>query len=255
MPRRSKKKRDVGKDKACVHLKTLNVISNSYQPLCECVKRDLILGKNAKVCSVCRFFKPSNKIINELYVAEILESKDYNWDDEDYYYEMKEKGEFLDYFDDEEEYEEEFDRRYKAQTKSGVKTEGKKKAGQEDDEDLISEELFGGKDVDEEEELTIEDETQEVTELYDAKEESLKESGELEELEDDEFGEIEDFGEEDEVGAGTSASVSNVPEIKKTSDGKEICPFCKKQYKSVMHHISYCKRASDAEKKALKDAN
>ncbi len=93
MPAKAKKSDPPNLDnlEACVHLKTLNQVSNSMQPLCECVKRDLILGKLAGICSVCSLYKKSNEIISEMYISDFLSEEKILWDEVDFYDVVKDK--------------------------------------------------------------------------------------------------------------------------------------------------------------------
>ena len=42
-------------------------ISNSLQPLCKCVERDLVLGKKAYVCQVCALYVQTNLRVSDVY--------------------------------------------------------------------------------------------------------------------------------------------------------------------------------------------
>ena len=42
-------------------------ISNSLQPLCYCAERDLVLGKRAYVCQVCKIYVQATKKVSEVY--------------------------------------------------------------------------------------------------------------------------------------------------------------------------------------------
>ncbi|GAI64604.1 unnamed protein product, partial [marine sediment metagenome] len=42
-------------------------ISNSLQPLCYCAERELVLGKKAYVCQVCKIYIQASKKISEVY--------------------------------------------------------------------------------------------------------------------------------------------------------------------------------------------
>ena len=43
-------------------------ISNSLQPLCSCVERDLVMGKKAYVCQVCSLYVQTNQLVSDVYV-------------------------------------------------------------------------------------------------------------------------------------------------------------------------------------------
>ena len=115
--------------------------------------------------------------------------------------------------------------------------------------------MFGGSPEDDL--LEVEDETQEADELFD--EESIPEEDmELEYVEElDQLKEIEEemgFTEEDEDDKDETPTVTpdSVPEIKETASGKQRCPFCHKEYKSVLRHVGYCKKAPPGGAEALK---
>jgi hypothetical protein len=42
-------------------------ISNSLQPLCYCVERDLVLGKKAYICQVCALYVQTNQRVSDVY--------------------------------------------------------------------------------------------------------------------------------------------------------------------------------------------
>ncbi len=42
-------------------------ISNNLQPLCYCAERDLVLGKRAYVCQVCKLYIQATKKVSEVY--------------------------------------------------------------------------------------------------------------------------------------------------------------------------------------------
>jgi len=52
---------------ACKHLTSMGDIANSLQPLCYCVKRDLVLGKKAYVCEVCALYVQTNQRVSDVY--------------------------------------------------------------------------------------------------------------------------------------------------------------------------------------------
>jgi len=52
---------------ACKHLTSMGDISNSLQPLCYCVKRDLVLGKKAYTCQVCALYVQTNQRTSDVY--------------------------------------------------------------------------------------------------------------------------------------------------------------------------------------------
>ncbi len=259
MPAKAKKTEIQNLDnlEACVHLKTLNQVSNSMQPLCECVKRDLILGKLAGICSVCSLYKKSSdKIISEMYVSEYLNGEKILWDEEDFYDDVvkdkySERGKFAleedlsDDDDDDDDEEEQPKRRRKKRTK-------KKKDEEDDDviiekveeEEKISEELFGGTDEDEDKELEVEDDTDEVEKDFQARKAKRRQDT------------PEEF---DDVGFDLKKELKNArgsgfeaPDIEITSDGKERCPYCLKEFGSVSRHISRCKKAPAGAAEALR---
>jgi hypothetical protein len=267
MPTKAKKStaQDLDKTNACIHLKSLNTVSNSLQPLCECVKRDLILGKTAVICSVCEFYKKTSSTIGEMYLADELGEEDILWNDEDFYDVIKEREVTGDTFDfeestelytDEDEEDEEEEEEEKPKRKRKKKT--KKKDEEDDDDDIvieketeeeekISEELFGGTDDEEEQELEVEDETVEVEKEFEEKKRAMKEDGEIDDEDDFEFDDVDDGEGEDSEDEGTS-----IPEIEITPDGKERCPYCQKEFGSVSRHISRCKRAPPGAAEALR---
>ena len=51
----------------CKHLTPMGDISNSLQPLCYCAERDLVLGKKAYICSVCKKYVQATKKFSEVY--------------------------------------------------------------------------------------------------------------------------------------------------------------------------------------------
>ena len=51
----------------CKHLTPMGDISNSLQPLCYCAERDLVLGKKAYICSVCKKYIQATKKFSEVY--------------------------------------------------------------------------------------------------------------------------------------------------------------------------------------------
>lgn len=256
MPAKAKKTETQNLDnlEACVHLKTLNQVSNSMQPLCECVKRDLILGKLAGICSVCSYYKKSSdKIISEMYVSEFLSGEKILWDEEDFYDVVKDKyserGKFAledDLSDDDDDEEEE------QPTRRRKKRTSKKKDEEDDDvinekveeEEKISEELFGGTDEDSDKELEVEDDADEVEKDFQTrKAKRIRESPV--ELDDDGFDLKK--GSKGGIGSGFEA-----PDIEITSDGKERCPYCLKEFGSVSRHISRCKKAPAGAAEALR---
>ena len=64
---RKKQKMTFARKFACKHLSSLEDISNSLQPLCYCVERDLVLGKKAYVCQVCAQYVQTNKRFSDVF--------------------------------------------------------------------------------------------------------------------------------------------------------------------------------------------
>ncbi|MHA1293388.1 MAG: hypothetical protein ACTSQJ_12055 [Promethearchaeota archaeon] len=52
---------------ACKYLTPKGDISNSFQPLCYCPERDLVLGTKAYVCQVCTLYNATNVKITDIY--------------------------------------------------------------------------------------------------------------------------------------------------------------------------------------------
>ncbi len=258
MPAKAKKAEPQNLDnlEACVHLKTLNQVSNSMQPLCECVKRDLILGKLAGICSVCSYYKKtSNKIISEMYVSEFLSEEKILWDEVDFYDVVKDKysetGKFA--LEDDLSDEDDDDEDEEQQPKRRRKKRSSKKKDEEDEdiiiekveeEEKISEELFGGTDEDPDKELEVEDDADEVEKDFQARKAKRRRES-PEEFDDDGF----DLKKDRKGGIGSGFEA---PDIEITSDGKERCPYCLKEFGSVSRHISRCKKAPVGAAEALK---
>ena len=135
-------------------------------------------------------------------------------------------------------------------------------------------------DVDEDTELELEDESAEVKE-------GESEEGDSEEEEEEEDDEVEDFDsdfddDEDEFGddlddididedaspksrmaakkKGSSAAFKPINpnkdvieqlDVKKDSEGNEICPFCMKTFQTIRRHLKTCKRTPEHIKEAL----
>ncbi|MHA1821567.1 MAG: hypothetical protein ACTSU2_12840 [Promethearchaeota archaeon] len=268
---------------ACVYLKSMNKVSNSLQPLCYCEKRDLVLGRTAVVCSVCKFYTPSEKKLDELYRADAEVSDSSIWVATEDFYEYAgdidvDEDELVDEEEDEEEEDEQRGRKSKRKSKKEKtpKKRGRKRKTElpkemiDDEESIeaepeeISEEyidkVIAGEDSSgDEEELEIEDETEEVVKEYESKEKHLKGEGE-DDIEDELLGMGDegdlygvdanlggdhggDIGAKDKGMGDAVGSTFQMPEIRKTPDGKEICPFCHKEFVSLSRHISRCKRA------------
>lgn len=66
IPRR-KQKIKYSRKIACKHLTPMGDISNNLQPLCYCAERDLVLGKKAYVCQVCKIYVQATKKVSEVY--------------------------------------------------------------------------------------------------------------------------------------------------------------------------------------------
>lgn len=66
MPRR-KQKVKYSRKIACKHLSPKGDISNSLQPLCYCLERDLVLGLKAYVCQVCKLYAESKVNISDVF--------------------------------------------------------------------------------------------------------------------------------------------------------------------------------------------
>ena len=64
---RKKQKMTFARKFACKHLTSMGDISNSLQPLCYCVERDLVLGKKAYVCQVCALYVQTNQRVSDVY--------------------------------------------------------------------------------------------------------------------------------------------------------------------------------------------
>ncbi|TES97299.1 MAG: hypothetical protein E3J90_07010 [Promethearchaeota archaeon] len=64
---RKKQKMTFARKFACKHLTSMGDISNSLQPLCYCVKRDLVLGKKAYTCQVCALYVQTNQRTSDVY--------------------------------------------------------------------------------------------------------------------------------------------------------------------------------------------
>lgn len=283
MPRRRRKtkKPDPKKFKACSNLITMNDISNSLQPLCYCKARDLVLGKGAIVCTVCDLYDPTEFVLNDLFVAEIVGDVDYDWDDDESIYDVIKEYE-SEYEDDEDDFEDDDEVSSEKKSKkskeelSSEGEDGRRKPPKkiierdedeeddeiEEDEDVgISEELFGGSDDDEDiEVLEVEDETQEADELFeddtikddDVDLDYVEELDQLKEIE-EEMGFTEDDDDDDDDDTSNAApALDKVPDIKELDNGKQRCPFCHKEYKSVLRHIGHCKKAPPGGAEALK---
>ena len=256
MPTKSTKSKTSEIKDACIHLETMNEISYSLQPLCYCKERDLVLGKNAIICSVCALFKKSDKLLGEVYIADALAEhyEGTTWSEEDFYEIIKEDGE-----EEEEEEEEEMPKKRRKRTKKVEEEEDeeedeeekKKKAAEEE---KVSEELFGLKDK-KEEEPEVEDLEKEIHEVYDRKERKLAKAREkgISVESDEDLDLIDDLDEDEEMeaelkslkkkGKKSRKVNSTVPEIEIeiTKDGKQRCPYCKKEFASVARHVTRCK--------------
>ncbi len=260
MSSKSTKSKNIDNKEACVHLETMNKVSHSLQPLCYCSARDLVLGKSALVCSVCSQFKKSDNEIGEMYIAVDLES-DLVWDDEDFYEVIKDED------SEEEEEDEDDDMPKKRRTRKKKVVEEEEEEEEEEDEEekkkkaaeeeKISEELFGRKEK-EVEEVEIEDDEAEIHEVYDRKERKLAKAKEKGiDIEDDDALElIDDLDDEEEVVSQAAAVRPGAKsiEIETTKDGKQRCPFCKKEFASVARHITRCKYAGPGDVEAVKKA-
>lgn len=64
---RKKQKIKFSRKFACKHLTPMGDITNSLQPLCSCLERDLILGKKAYVCQVCTLYVQTSQKVSEVY--------------------------------------------------------------------------------------------------------------------------------------------------------------------------------------------
>ena len=64
---RKKQKIKFSRKFACKHLTSMGDISNSLQPLCYCVERDLVMGKKAYVCQVCSLYVETNLRVSDVY--------------------------------------------------------------------------------------------------------------------------------------------------------------------------------------------
>ncbi|MBY9009071.1 MAG: hypothetical protein KGD74_04315 [Candidatus Lokiarchaeota archaeon] len=64
---RKKQKIKFARKFACKHLTSMGDISNSLQPLCSCVERDLVLGKKAYVCQVCALYVQTTLRVSDVY--------------------------------------------------------------------------------------------------------------------------------------------------------------------------------------------
>jgi hypothetical protein len=255
MTTKSTKSKTVDAKEACVHLETLNEVSYSLQALCYCKARDLVLGKGAVVCSVCELFKKSDSELGELYIADASEDATL-WDDAESFYEVikEEEGD-----EEEEDEEEDMPKKRRTRKKKVVEEEEeddddeeekKKKAAEEE---KVSEELFGGKEK-EEEEPVVEDLEKEIHEAYDRKERKLAKAREkgIEVVSDDDLDLIDEFDDEEietelksrkKKKKTASKSTGSLPEvtIEITKDGKQRCPYCKKEFAAVARHVTRCK--------------
>jgi len=260
LPKKATKKKTIEILEACVHLETLNEVSYSLQPLCYCKARDLVLGKNAVVCSVCDLYKKSDNQLAEMYVASAVDGEDMqNWDDEDFYEVIKDE----DGDDEEDEEDDDMPKKRRKRKKKVVEEEEDEEEEEEEkkkkaaEEGKVSEELFGRK-AKEEEEPVVEDLEKEIHEVYDRKERKLAKAREkgievesdddldlIDDLDDDEMEEQLKKVKKSAKGKKTTKKpvASNLPvvTIEITKDGKQRCPRCNKEFTSVARHITRCK--------------
>lgn len=256
MTSKSTKSKGADSKDACVHLETMNKVSYSLQPLCYCKERDLVIGKNALVCLICDLFKKSDNQIGEMYVTDALDGEYGVWDDEDFYEVIEDEE------DEEEEEDEDDDMPQKRRTRKitvlddeDEEDDEEEKKKKEAEEEKIPEELFGLTEK-KDEEPEIEDLEKEIHEVYDRKERKLAKAREkgIEVDTDEDLDLIDDLDDDDvELEIKTSKSKKgkasaveddeDVPDIKIeiTKDGKQRCPYCKKEFASVARHVTRCK--------------
>ena len=212
---------------ACQHLSPKGDISNSLQPLCYCLERDLILGTRAYVCQVCYLYNPqSNVSISEVYAEskKIAEKqiKEKKLELEDIEIEDIELEEDVDLSINEFEEEEEIQLKFE-----------KRKAGKAD--------------VEEGEDEFAEVECPFCGELFDDLVSHIRECEFAPEDVD-----IEDYlpskpkkKRKKKKAAPKTTTAKPIKESEKETKGKKVCPYCGKEFVRLGRHLKACSKRPD----------
>lgn len=265
MPKKSSKSKKNVRMIACENLVTLNAISNSGTPLCNCRARKFTMSPFNIVCQICELYRErkDGKTHAKMYFAD--SAPDFNYDlneidisDDDFedeILEIDDDEDFDDDIDDDEEEEEEEivapKRKKRASKKIVVAEEDEDEEEEEEEEEEFEDDeevaLVIGvtKEKDDEEELDYVDEREEglgkkhgkflEDEELDEEDEELEE--ELEELEEEMLGiedeDIEDDDEDVEVDDDDTSATSSVDfekdviaKIKKIGSGEDVKEIC-----------------------------
>jgi hypothetical protein len=179
--------------------------------------------------------------------------------------------------EDEEEEEEEEIEEEEDEEEEDEEEEEEGAVGEDMDEDeVLVKGLMG--EIEDDDELELEDESGETVKGTEEEEEEIEEEEEEEEDFDDfeEEDDDDEFGDEEDLDAGdlddkpqsamakkkrgfgapdipldSKKDVMDQLDVKKTPDGKEICPFCHKTFQTIKRHLKTCKRAPQNVKDAL----